>query len=162
PHINIDPTDRYVIVCNGPGLAVLPVNKDGTLAPASDVMVPPGEPGPYRHEQNRAHPHQAIFDLAGRFMIVPDKGLDKILVYTLNMSTGKLVPNDLPHVEACYGAVPRHIVIHPSRPYAYVVNECGSAVAAYKWNDKKGELTPFQLVPSTPTTHVTKNTGAEI
>lgn len=162
PHLTVDPAGRYVLLANGPGIAVFPINKDGSLAPASDLVVPPGEPGPYRDEQNGPHPHQVIFDPTGRFIIAPDKGLDKVLVYKLDLASGKLVANDPAFVKARYGAVPRHVVIHPTAPYAYVVNELGSAVAVYHWDANRGELKPLQLVPTTPTTHTSKNTGAEI
>ena len=43
-----DSSNRYVVLANGPGVAVFPINEDGSLAPRSDLVIPPGEPGPYR------------------------------------------------------------------------------------------------------------------
>ena len=157
-----DPTDRYIVLANGPGVAVFPINEDGSLAPFTDKVVPPGEPGPYRKEQKGPHPHQASFDLTGRFVVVPDKGLDKVHVFRFDALHGKLVPCDPPFVKARYGAVPRHVTFHPTKPYAYVVNEMESSVTAYHWNNETGELRPFQIVPTTPTTFTGDNTGAEI
>ena len=37
-----------------------------------------GEPGPHRVEQPFAKPHQVEFDPSGRFIVVPDKGVDRI------------------------------------------------------------------------------------
>jgi 6-phosphogluconolactonase len=71
-----DSSNRYIVLANGPGVAVFPINKDGSLAPFSDMILPSGESGPYRREQHGSHPHQAWFDLTGRFVVVPDKGLD--------------------------------------------------------------------------------------
>lgn len=113
-------------------------------------------------EQHGPHPHQAIFDLTGRFLIVPDKGLDKIHVFRLDSAQGKLVPCDPPFVQARYGAIPRHIAFHPKRPYAYVVNEMDSTVNAYHWDTDTGRLEPFQRVPTTPASYTGDNTGAEI
>ena len=76
-----DPSNRYVVLANGPGVAVFPINEDGSLAPFSDKVIPPGEPGPYRREQQGPHPHQATFDLTGQFVVAPDKGLDKVHVF---------------------------------------------------------------------------------
>ena len=45
----------------------------------------------WRKEQHGPHPHQAIFDPTGRFVVVPDKGLDKIHVYRFDAANGKLV-----------------------------------------------------------------------
>src|SRR5690606_16659858 len=45
--VEVDPSNRYVVLSNGPGVAVFPVNGDGSLAPHSDLVIPEGEPGPY-------------------------------------------------------------------------------------------------------------------
>jgi len=157
-----DPGNRYIVLATGPGVAVFPVNADGSLAPRSDLVIPKGKPGPFRDEQHGPHPHQATFDPTGRFVVVPDKGLDKVLVFRFDAERGKLVPCDPPFVKARYGAIPRHIAFHPSRPYAYVVNEQDSTVNAYHWDTGRGELKPFQRVPTTPTTYVGDNMAAEI
>ena len=157
-----DSSNRYIVLATGPGVAVFPINDDGSLAPFTDNLVPPGEPGPYRREQHGPHPHQASFDLTGRYVVVPDKGLDKIHVYRFDASRGKLVPCDPPFAKARYGAVPRHVVFHPGAPYAYVVKEMDSTVNAYRWNTDRGELQPFQRIPTTPSTYTGDNTGAEI
>lgn len=160
--VAMDSSNRYVVLANGPGVAVFPVNDDGSLRARTQLVIPEGEPGPYRDEQHGPHPHQAAFDLTGRFVVVPDKGLDKIHVFRFDAANGKLVPCDPPFVKARYGAVPRHITFHPHRPYAYVVNELDSTVNAYHWNSDRGELEPFQRVPTTPDTYTGDNTGAEI
>jgi 6-phosphogluconolactonase len=157
-----DPSNRYVVLSNGPGVAVFPIRADGSLAPYTDLVIPQGKPGPYRGEQEGPHPHQATFDLTGRFVVVPDKGLDIVLVFRFDAERGKLVPCDPPFVKARYGAIPRHIAFHPGRPYAYVVNEQDSTVNAYHWDTTRGELKPFQRVPTTPTSYVGDNMAAEI
>ena len=157
-----DPESRHLVLANGPGVAVFPINTDGSLAPRTDLVIPEGEPGPFSKEQHGPHPHQAIFDLTGRYVVVPDKGLDKVHVFGFDAGRGKLVPCDPPFVKARYGAIPRHITFHPNAPYAYVVNEMDSTVNAYHWDTGRGVLEPFQRVPTTPTSYVGDNTAAEI
>jgi len=160
--VMVDANGRCVLLSTGPGVALFPVNDDGSLAPASENIVPPGEPGPWRDEQHGPHPHQAIFDLTGRFVVVPDKGLDKVHVFRFDGARNKLEPCDPPFIKARYGAIPRHVTFHPNRPYAYLINEQDSTVNAYHWDSARGQLKPFQRVPTTPTTYVGDNTGAEI
>ena len=163
PHLIVDPGDRYVVVANGPGLAVLPINADGSLAPSTDALVPPGNAGPYRREQGHgAHPHQVVFDAGGRFVIAPDKGVDATHIYRLDSASGKLVPNDPPFVKSRYGAGPRHLSFHPTRPFAYLINELDSTVTTFQWDDLRGSLTPVHIIPTTPPTFMGDNTGAEI
>jgi len=83
-------------------------------------------------------------------------------VFRFDAARGKLIACDPPFVKARYGAIPRHIAFHPSRPYAYVVNEMDSTVNAYHWDTERGVLDPFQRIATTPDDYVGDNTGAEI
>ena len=160
--VEVDASGRWVLLSTGPGVALFPVNANGSIGPYADLVIPEGEPGPFRDEQHGPHPHQAVFDPTGRYVVVPDKGLDKILVYRFDGARGKLSPCEPSFVKARFGAIPRHIAFHPARPYAYVVNEQDSTVSAYHWDAARGTLRPFQRVPTTPTTYVENNMAAEI
>lgn len=64
-HVTVDPADRHAVVANGGGITVFPINGDGSLAAASEVVTPPRTPGPYRQHQEGSHPHQVSFDPRG-------------------------------------------------------------------------------------------------
>jgi len=162
-HVIVDPTNGYLLVPHNPGtIAVLPIRPDGSLAPMSDAADWSGTLGPHRTEQTTPHPHHIQFDRRGRFLIVPDKGLDLVHVFTLDTATGKLVANKPPSVAARSGSAPRHVVLHPAGRYAYVVNELDSTVTTYLFDEDRGTLEPFQVIPTIPTTFTGNNTGAEI
>src|SRR5207245_1577648 len=99
-------------------VALLPVRADGSLAPLSDLATLMGTAGPHRTQQESSHPHHCPFDPSGRFIVVPDKGLDKVFVFRVDTARGKLVPADPPDVGARAGAAPRHVDFHPRLPYA--------------------------------------------
>jgi 6-phosphogluconolactonase len=161
--VMVDASNRHVVLSNGPGVAVFPIKGDGSLGPHIELIMPQGEPGPWRREQaHGSHPHQATFDPSGRYVVVPDKGLDRIHVFRFHPGRGKLVPCDPPYVQARYGAIPRHITFHPNARCAYIVNEMDSTVNACRWDVVHGTLAPFQRVSTTPTSYVGDNTGAEI
>jgi len=163
-HLAIDATGRFLVVANyATGtLAVLPIDADGSLAPPSDLATLKGTPGPHRTQQESSHPHHCPFDPSGRFIAVPDKGLDKVFVYRLDTARGKLVPADPPGVSARAGAAPRHLAFHPRQPYAYVINELDSTITTYHFNPDNGSLEPRQIVPTPPPSYTGNNTGAEI
>ena len=121
-----------------------------------------GTPGPHRTQQESSHPHHCPFDRTGRFIVVPDKGLDKVFIYRLDTARGKLVPANPPDVAARSGAAPRHVDFHPTQPYAYVINELDSTITAYHFDPEKGALRPIQIVTTLPSTYTGDNTGAEI
>jgi 6-phosphogluconolactonase len=163
-HLAIDATNGFLAVANYAtgSLAVLPINPDGSLRPLSDLATLTGTPGPHRTQQESSHPHHCPFDPSGRFIVVPDKGLDKVFVYRLDTARGKLVPADPPHVVARAGAAPRHVGFHPRQPYAYVINELDSTITTYHFDPDKGALEPLQIVPTPPPSYTGNNTGAEI
>ncbi len=130
-HLSVDPSGRWLVVANytSGNVAVLPVEASGALGPLRSRHDLPGEPGPHRIEQKSSHPHEAAFDPSGRFVIAPDKGLDRIFVLAFDAGSGSLSIHA--HVKAREGAGPRHIVFAPGKPFAYVVDELDSTVATY-------------------------------
>lgn len=163
-HLAIDPSGRFLVTGNYSAgtVAVLPIEPNGALGPMADSVALPGELGPHRVEQAGSHPHDVPFDPAGRFILVPDKGLDQVFVFRLDGATGKLAPNDPPGVKTRSGAGPRHIAFHPSLPMAYVINELDSTVTAYRYDAGRGELAPQQILPTVPASYTGNNTGSEI
>jgi 6-phosphogluconolactonase len=163
-HVAVDPTNRFLALANyATGtLVVLPINPDGSLAPVSDMATMTGTPGPHRTEQTISHPHHCPFDPSGRFIVVPDKGLDRVFAYRLDASSGKLIPAEPPSVAARAGAAPRHVDFHTTRPFAYVINEIDSTITTYAFDAQKGGLKPLQILPTVPPTYTGNNTGAEV
>lgn len=158
-HLALDPTGRFLIVTNhlGASLAVLPVKADGSLGVVEQRVTLDGPIGPHRVEQRQAKPHFNPFDPGGRFVVVPDKGLDR--VFTFRFEDGRLRPAATPFTAMREGAGPRHLAFHPGAPYAYVVNELDSTVTACRFSAGTGELTPFQILPTLPD-HFTGNSRA--
>ena len=162
-HLALDPSGRHLAAANyaAGSVAVVPINADGSLGVRTDLVTLTGEPGPHRTEQTSSHPHQCVFDPAGRFMVVPDKGLDRVCVFRLDTATGKLVAADPPFVRTRAGAGPRHVGFHPRLPFAWVINELDSTIAAYRVS-AAGALEPIQVVASIPSTFTGNNTGSGI
>jgi 6-phosphogluconolactonase (cycloisomerase 2 family) len=163
-HLVVDPSNHFVVVANYEtgSLATLPINADGSLGTVVDLIRLPGDPGPHKTQQKGAHPHDVPYDPKRRFIVVPDKGLDRIFVFRLDSATGKLTPNTPPYVKAREGSGPRHVAFQPNSRFAYVVNELDSSVTMYRYDDAGGTLEPVEILPLTPSNFVNDNTGAEI
>ncbi|MGI9259620.1 MAG: lactonase family protein [Gammaproteobacteria bacterium] len=163
-HLAVDSSNRYLVVSNysSGSMAVLPINADGSLAPRSDLVELPGSPGPHPTQQTSSHPHQNPFDPEGRFLLVPDKGLDRVFVFRLNLENGLLEWADTPSVSTEPGAGPRHAEFHPTLPYAYVLNELDSTVGVYEYDSRNGALRRIQLLNTLPDDFSGNNTTAEI
>jgi 6-phosphogluconolactonase len=162
-HLTPDPSNRYLVIGNGPGVAVFPFNPDGSLAPFSDMVPAGGEIGPHRNQTGAGpHPHYVSFDPSGHFLVAPDRGVDRIHIYRLDASTGKLAANDPGFARTRPGAGPRHLAFHPAKPWAYVCDELDSTVTAYAWDSERGALKALQVIPTLPESFIGKSEPAEI
>ena len=164
-HLAVDGSNRFVLVANyATGtLAVVPIDSDGSLGEVTQLVELTGKPGPYsRVEQVSSHPHDIPFDPAGKFVVVPDKGLDRVFMFRFDAGAGKLSPAETGSLELRPGSAPRHIAFHPTAKYAYVIDELDSTVTSYRYDAGRGHLDPFQVIPSVPDTFVGNNAGSEI
>lgn len=161
-HLALDPTQRFLVVSNhiGGSLAVMNIAEDGSLGSINQLLKLEGPLGPHRVEQPFAKPHFNPFDPSGKFVLVPDKGLDR--VFSFKFHNGKLYPADQPFVTSREGAGPRHLAFHPKASFAYVVNELDSSVTAYRFNGQSGALSPIQVLPSLPATFTGNSRASEI
>lgn len=159
-HLALGPAGRYLMVSNhlSGTLAVLPVGRDGALAPVAQSVPMAGEPGPHRKEQPFAKPHYNLVDPSGRYVVVPDKGLDRVFLYALE--NGGISANPACITATREGAGPRHAAFHPAGRWLYVVNELDNTVAAYSL--AAGSLHPFQILPTLPDTYTGNSRAAGI
>jgi len=160
----VDPSGKFLIVANyGSGtVAVLAIAQDGSLKDQHQLVQLPGEPGPHKVEQASSHPHDVVFDPSGRFVLVADKGLDRVFVFRFNASSGQLAPTEAASVKTRPGAGPRHLAFHPKLPVVWVLNELDSTTTTYRWEDKDGTLTPTQVITTLPPEFTGYSTTAEI
>lgn len=161
-HLALDPTGRFIVVSNHitSSLAVLPIETDGTLGVLTQLVKIEGEPGPHRKEQPFAKPHFNPFDPSGRFVVVPDKGLDKTFVFRFEL--GRLTAGACPEALGREGSGPRHIAFHPGKSWAYIANELDSTVTACHFDPLHGELKPFQIISGLADTFVGNSRSSEI
>jgi 6-phosphogluconolactonase len=160
----LDPSGKYLVVANysSGSVAVLPIGPDGALKDQHQLIPLPGEPGPHKVEQQSSHPHDIVLDPSGRFVLVPDKGLDRVFVFRFDGATGKLTPTEQGSVQSRPGAGPRHVAFHPKLPIVWVLNELNSTMATYRFDPESGSLKPLQVITTLPTDFTGNSTAAEI
>ncbi len=160
----LDPSGKYLVVANysSGSVAVLPIGPDGALKDQHQLVQLPGEPGPHKVEQKSSHPHDIVFDPSGRFVLVPDKGLDRVFVFRFDGATGKLTPTEQGSVQSRPGAGPRHLAFHPKLPIVWVLNELNSTMTTYRFDPESGSLKPLQVITTLPTDFTGNSTAAEI
>lgn len=149
-HLCADPTGAFVIVANheNGSVAVFPIGEDGRLGEISDFRQHTGAgPGP---TQQGPHAHHVTFDPPGQRVLVTDKGIDQVVIYRLDLATGKLVPNEPPFGRIHAGAAPRHLAFGKDGRFAYVNGEADMTLAACSYDASTGTLTEIQSVSTLP------------
>lgn len=174
-YVSVHPSGKFVFAANygGGSVAVFPVLPDGSLAPASDVRPsigarhhghavddPPGQFAVSDHEE--AHVHMVAPDPTGQFVLANDAGLDLTLIWRLDAEAGRLLPSDMPVVEAPSGSAPRHFVFHPNGKYFYNLYEHDAKVAVYDYDGSNGFMRYKQTVSTLPPRFAGSNLSAEI
>jgi len=162
--LSVGPDDAWLVVANynNGKVGALPLASDGRIQPLSDLVTLEGEHGPHPTEQTTSHPHHIPYDPARRFFVVPDKGLDRVFVFRVDTSTGKLVPGEPPSVQSRAGAAPRHAAFQPDASHMYCVNELDSTMTTFAYDAERGGLRPIQVIPTVPPDFAERNTTAEI
>lgn len=163
-HLNIDQTGHFVMVANymGGNLAILPIQKDGTLGPATDVVQHKGCSNVNPERQEGPHAHSITISPDNSFAIAADLGKDMVISYKMDIENGKLLPRENGQVKVAPGGGPRHMDFHPNSRYAFLVNELGNTIEAYRYNVETGALKLINAVSTLPAEFEGENIAADI
>jgi 6-phosphogluconolactonase len=138
-HLAFDPFGRWLAVANyGSGSArLIPRLSDGRLGAPGPLVQHSGS-GPHPERQTGPHAHSTVFSPDGRYAIVADLGIDRLMLYRVNATTDALAL----HGEAVArpGAGPRHMAWHPSGRLLYVANELDNTVSLFGFDPDAGTL----------------------
>ena len=161
-HLGITRSGRSVAVANytGGSTVCFHVGADGRLGTASPDQH--SGKGPNAQRQEGPHAHSVDFASDDRLLLSCDLGNDRIYVYRHDPSTGAIAPHRPAFVGLEPGSGPRHLALHPSGRYAYVLTELSSTIAVFAWNAQTGTLVQRQTIPTVPLGTPPSNSTAEI
>jgi 6-phosphogluconolactonase (cycloisomerase 2 family) len=158
-HILLHPAGYLLTANYGSGsVSVHPVEPDGTLGELTDLAEHHGH-GPDQDRQAGPHVHE--INLASGVVVAVDLGLDRLVGYRLDPSTGRLDPGADPFARSAAGAGPRHAVAHPTGRW-YVANELDSTVSVFEPDFELRELHLRSTVPATLESPAERNYPAGI
>ena len=162
-HIVVDNIDNYVLVANyGSGsVIVLPFNDEGTLQEQTCFIQHTGSSiNPER--QQGPHAHSVSLDDETGNVFVADLGQDRLVGYTLDSVTGCLNKNQVPDFVGIPGSGPRHFDFHPSKRFAFLINELDSTITSFSYNQALGSLSEISSVSTLPKGFSGHNSTADI
>jgi 6-phosphogluconolactonase len=149
--VSVDRSGRVALVANytGGSVALLPIQGNGALAPATSVVQHAGT-GPNAERQEAPHAHCILPDPSNRFALAADLGADRVFVYRLDLDGKALRPVEGGDAVMRPGAGPRHIAFHPTLPLVFVANELDSTVATLRFDAERGTLAPLDTRSTVP------------
>lgn len=149
-YIAVDKTNKWAATANytSGNFCVYPINSDGSVSPAVENIQHSGS-SINKSRQEKPHAHAAVFSADQKYLAVADLGTDKVIFYPFD-ATNENPVDEVKGIEinAKPGSGPRHIVFHPGRPFAYVIEELSGCVSAYRI--KNGKLTHLQTINAHP------------
>jgi 6-phosphogluconolactonase len=162
-YVSVDAGGKYVLDANYGGgyVEVLSIEKDGSLGEQTAFVQHVGS-SVHPQRQNKPYAHWFRTDPTNKFGLVADLGMDQVVVYKFDGTTGKLTPNDPAFTKVPPGMGPRHLAYHPNGKWTYGIAELANEVMAFNWDAKKGTLTQFQSVKTLAEGFKDPSTAAEI
>ncbi|MDQ3949290.1 MAG: lactonase family protein [Gemmatimonadota bacterium] len=162
-YVSADRSGRAVLVANyvGGSVALLPIQARGALAAATYVAQHRGA-GPNAARQEAPHAHCIVPDPSNRFALAADLGIDRVLVYRLDLDGGSLQHVERGDAVMRPGSGPRHLAFHPKLPLVYVANELDSTVTALRFDGENGLLSPVETHSTLPAGWTGANYPADI
>ncbi len=162
-HLAVDKSGKWVVVANYKtgNVSVFPIRENGKLGSSTSSVQHTGS-GKDPVRQEGPHAHSVNFSPDGRFLLVSDLGLDKVMVYRFDSAKGTLAANDPPFVTLAPGAGPRHLSFHPGGRFVYLINELNSTLSVFEFDREAGRLREIETVSTLPKGFTGVNTASEV
>jgi 6-phosphogluconolactonase len=162
-YLSFDKGGKYLLVANYSSgtIAVFPVLPDGRLGEHTASVRDQGATGPNKERQQAPHAHWIETSPDNRFALVADLGLDEVLVYKFDATSGTLTPNEPAFARLKAGSGPRHAVFYPNGKFVFAVSELSSTATSFAYDAKRGTLKETGTSSSLPPGFSGRNDVAE-
>src|SRR6266705_6271365 len=172
-YLSFDKTGKYAFVANYTSgtIAVFPILADGRLGEHTALAKDQGSTGPNKERQEAPHAHWIQATAHNQFVYVADLGLDRVLIFKFDATSGSLTPGEpltakappLHPLSATLnpGAGPRHAAFAPDGKFMYVLGELQSTVTVFA-HDAEGAYRTVHQISTLPKGFAGRNDAAEI
>lgn len=159
-YIELSPKEHLLATANyvTGSIAVYTINREGVIQPSPAFRQHRGN-GPVVPNQESPHAHCTKFSTDGRFLYAVDLGNDKVLVYPI---VNGVVGEESTALAMDPGDGPRHLIFHPSKSIAFVINELSSSVVSASINSRTGTFNRISKVSTLPKDYKGENACADI
>ncbi|KAI0161050.1 putative isomerase YbhE [Hypoxylon sp. FL1284] len=117
---------------SGSSVSVVSTTPEGNLTLLHNETYTLNGPGPDPSRQEASHPHEAILDPTGAWVLVPDLGADMVRIFSTE--AGSPVLTSRPPLAVSPGSGPRHgvFLVTPDTTFFYLISELGNTITGYQ------------------------------
>jgi 6-phosphogluconolactonase len=146
-HVAVHPSGRFLLTAQygGGSVALFPLDREGRLGEAR-LSRHEGGSRVFEKRQESPHPHYCGFSPDGRFALVPDLGMDKVVIYKVDADGLLIEPHGL--AEAVQGGGPRHLKFSADGKFIFLLNELSLSVTTYAWDAEAGTARRLGTAPT--------------
>lgn len=147
-HNCVSPDGRFLYAANysSGDFAEFELANDGRILKRTKLVAHHGS-GPVKSRQESAHPHFTAMTPDGKFLVVADLGIDKLVSYPYDKNSG-IDENGAVESVMPSGCGPRHIHFAPCGKIAYLLTELGNTVLSMSYeNGRFSILNEISLLP---------------
>jgi len=132
-----DRTGKWLLSASYPGgkLTVNPIDGEGRVqAPPKQVLA------------DRPKAHCVLVDAANKYVYCAVLAQDLVLQLKFDPATGMVTPNNPGEIKTKAGAGPRHMALHPSGRFLFLLTETTATIGSYAVDKATGTLKQLQFV----------------
>jgi 6-phosphogluconolactonase len=140
-YIVTDRTGRFLLSASYPGnkLTINPIGDNGIVVEKTTQIVP-----------DRPKSHCILVDAANKYVYATSLGADTIMEWKFDPAKGTLSPIGPGIIQTRPGAGPRHMALHPSGRFLYLITETTDTIGAYAIDPGTRTLTELQFADALP------------
>jgi len=134
-YITLSPDQSNLFVANYSGGSITSYHRfaDGRLSNPQQFIQHEGK-SVNEARQEKAHVHGIFFSPDGKYVLIPDLGMDEISIYPYQIKNGPpLLTQKLSSIKSSPGAGPRHLCFSSNGKYLYVIEELTGSISVYSF-----------------------------
>lgn len=149
-HLSLDRTGKMLFSAQygGGSVSVYRLAADGSIEARTQVIEHEGKLGPNEKRQDASHPHWTGVSPDNRFLLVPDLGLDQVVIYEIDHAAATMKKHGAGILPP--GSGPRHLKFSKDGSKIYCLNELKMTVTVFAWDAAAGTMTEVQTIESLP------------
>jgi 6-phosphogluconolactonase len=146
-HIAVHPSGKFLITAQygGGSVALFPIDATGKLGTPT-VTEHQGGSKVVAKRQESPHPHWTGFSPDGKYALIPDLGLDQIVIYKVDTQKPAITKHGVG--QSIPGGGPRHMRFSTDGKFIYLLNELSLSVTTFAWDTKKGTVKRLTTTPA--------------